>query len=211
MPMGMGRASVPAWEKKLTRLPPILKQIDECPTTDMNTWCGQEHRQQCLESCYSCLKNDENQPVHGLLDWRLGLCYLRAFVQPQWLCGLDGDYSWGPLQDWPELAQRSARQLLRLWGGEADELLRSSSRPDLIAFRLPGNSPLNRTMVIVRHPLWRWVMSTGVLDAFRVELSERHPNQPMLCWDTFNLTRRPGRTRQWMLQQGARRRQRRGR
>ena len=139
--------------------------------------------------------------MHGLLDWRLGLCFLRAFVQPEWMCGLDGDYTWPALQDWPEQAERCARLMLRQWGGTADDLVRSSSRQDLLAFRLPTAIAQHRPVVIVRHPLWRWGLATGVLEDFRAELSLRYPNQPLLSWDTFNLSRRPGRTRQWMIQQ----------
>ena len=73
-----------------------------------------------------------------------------------------------------------------------------------MAFRLPlGNVPF-RPWVIVRHPLWRWGLSEGPLASFAAELREAHPRDAVLCWDTFNLDRRPGRTRQWMAAQGAR-------
>ena len=198
-------------------VPPILEHIHQCLSTDGSrqdppeamAWSTNEHRQNCQDSCYTCLKTYENQAVHGLLDWRLALCYLRAFVQPEWNCGLDGDYSWAPLQDWPEQAERVARLNLRLWGGGAEDLVRCSSRTDLLAFRLQTNNPISKPWVIVRHPLWRWGLAQGVLANFEAELKERSPDQAVVCWDTFNLSRRPGRSRQWMAAQGARTRRRR--
>jgi DEAD/DEAH box helicase domain-containing protein len=62
------------------------------------------------------------------------------------------------------------------------------------------------TWVIVRHPLWRWGLDRGVLAEFEAELLDRDPQQKVVCWDTFNLSRRPGRSRQWMAAQGARQR-----
>ena len=170
------------------------------------SWSDESHRQGCQDSCYTCLKNYENQTVHGLLDWRLALCYLRAFVQPQWACGLDGDYSWQPLSDWPDQAERVAWLNLRLCGGDQEDLVRSSSRADLVAFRLRFDTGSSNPWVIVRHPLWRWGLDQGILAEFESELKDRDPGQHVLCWDTFNLTRRPGRTQQWMRAQAAKRR-----
>lgn len=204
-------------------VPPILKHIRHCLATakrdqssrddipEALAWSEEKHRQECQDSCYSCLKTYENQTVHGLLDWRLALCYLRAFVQPQWSCGLDGDYSWAPLNDWPEQAEQVARLNLRLWGGDPrEDLVRSSSRSELLAFRLTTSTPASKPWVIVRHPLWRWGLDQGVLAEFEAELLERDPQQKVVCWDTFNLSRRPGRSRQWMAAQGARQRRGRG-
>jgi hypothetical protein len=201
-------------------VPPILDHIRQCLATASSdhgsaedipealAWSEEMHRQECQDSCYSCLKTYENQAVHGLLDWRLALCYLRAFVQPQWACGLDGDYRWEPLRDWPEQAERVARLNLRLWGGGTEDLVRSSSRDDLVAFRLSTSTPISKPWVIVRHPLWRWGLDQGVLAQFEAELKQRNPEQEVVCWDTFNLSRRPGRSRQWMSAQSAKQRKR---
>ena len=61
--------------------------------------------------------------------------------------------------------------------------------------------------MIVRHPLWRPDQPSGVLADFRAELTGQSPDTKVIAWDTFNLTRRPGRTRQWMSAQGRRSRQ----
>lgn len=187
--------------------PPILNYIQQCFNEEAEQWSQAGHRDECQDSCYSCLKTYENQNVHGLLDWRLAQCYLRAFVQPEWNCGIDGDYSWAPLRDWPEQAEQVARLNLRLWGGGDKDLVRCTRRPDLLAFKLPTSSNVGQPWVMVRHPLWRWGLEHGVLAEFKAELKQRSPDQAVVCWDTFNLSRRPGRSRQWIAAQGARRRQ----
>ena len=191
--------------------PPILQYIEQCLLNEAEVWSQGSHQGDCLDSCYDCLKTYENQYFHGLLDWRLALAYLRAFVQPSWLCGLDGDFSWGPLQDWTAHAERAALLNLELRGGAKSDLIRStqSSGLELVAFRLPSSGRPQRPWVIVRHPLWRWGLESGPLAEFAAELREGSPGEGVLCWDTFNLTRRPGRTRQWMAAQVGKRRRRR--
>ena len=128
-------------------------------------------------------------------------------MQPQWNCGLDGDFSWAPLCDWPEQAKQVARLNLRLWGGDPrEDLVQSSSRNDLVAFRLSTSNPISKPWVFVHHPLWRWGLDRGVQAEFEAELLERDLQQKVVCWDSFNLNRRPGRNRQWMAAQGARQR-----
>jgi DEAD/DEAH box helicase domain-containing protein len=200
-------AGFSAWlgEGRQQQPPPILELINKALRDDAESWAAERHRSQCQEACYECLKTYENQFLHGLLDWRLGLCYLRAFVEPGWACGLDGDFAWGPLRDWSEQAERTARFTLSLWG-EAEEKIhrwRSASGLELLAFRLPLHSQPESPWVIVRHPLWRWGLHEGPLAEFREELHALNPDQPVLCWDTFNLNRRPGRTRQWMIAQAS--------
>ena len=192
--------------------PPVLEIIQKALDERPQVWGKQPHRSQCLDACYSCVKTFENQNLHGLLDWRLGLCYLRAFSNPNWACGLDGDFSDLALRDWPDLAKEAAKLTLRLWDGDAETDLVESTRSDglsLIAFRLPLRRQKNRPWVIVRHPLWRPDQATGVLAEFQAELANGSPDTKVIAWDTFNLTRRPGRTRQWMTAQGRNRRPRR--
>lgn len=113
--------------------PPILQYIERCLLNEAEEWSQTPHQGNCLDSCYDCLKTYENQYFHGLLDWRLALTYLRAFVQPSWLCGLDGDFSWGPLRDWPEYAERAALLNLELWGGSKTDI-QKAHRPQALSW-----------------------------------------------------------------------------
>jgi hypothetical protein len=186
------------------RQPPILEVLAWILSEQAEALAGGRHGTNCQEACYRCLKNYENQNLHGLLDWQLGLAYLRAFTDPQWACGLDGDFSWGPLQGWPQLARRTAEITLRLWGADTTAIRthQPADGPELLAFQLPQAVISHRPWVIVRHPLWRWGLETGPLAAFAEHLRQNDSTQSVLCWDTFNLTRRPGRSRQWMASQG---------
>lgn len=193
------------------QVPPVLEIIQQAMDCRPEAWGREPHRSQCQDACYSCVKTYENQNLHGLLDWRLGLAYLRAFSDPTWACGLDGDFSWPALRDWPHLAKDTAMMTLRLWGGDTDADWIESTQANgltLMAFRLPLTLQRNRPWVMVRHPLWRPDRSNGILANFRQELATQSGGKPVLCWDTFNLMRRPGRTRQWMTRQGRRPRRR---
>jgi hypothetical protein len=191
--------------------PPILNAVAWILSEQAQLLASGEHGASCQEACYRCLKNYENQNLHGLLDWQLGMSYLRAFTDPEWMCGLDGDFSWGPLKGWPQLALNTAENTLHLWGADSSAIRTHQPRggPELVAFQLPRAVISHAPWVIVRHPLWRWGLETGPLAAFAEHLRQSETTDSVLCWDTFNLTRRPGRTRQWIASQAPPRRGRR--
>ena len=194
--------------------PPILKILSSVLNSQAKEWSTKEdHQSKCQEACYRCLKSYDNQNLHGLLDWRLGLAYLRSFTDPSWQCGLDGDFSWSPLQQWPETALRLREDTLKLWRVDKPENRKEYLLPDdskkIYAFRLGSRS---YPWVIIRHPLWRWGLDEGPLADFASDIDPDYQKKGnVLCWDTFNLSRRPGRTRQWMAQQQPRRQSRRRR
>lgn len=202
--------------------PPILNVLSNVLNSQAEEWATEGgHRDECQEACYRCLKSYDNQNIHGLLDWRLGLAYLRSFTDPSWQCGLDGDFSWSPLQQWPEMALRLREDTLKLWDADKDEnkkeysLLNESktdSSQKIYAFRLGSTPKTPSPWIIIRHPLWRWGLDKGPLAKFASHLDPDYQAKGnVLCWDTFNLSRRPGRTRQWIAQQQPRRQPRRRR
>jgi len=52
-----------------------------------------------------CVQQYQNKRYHPLLDWRLGLAYLRSMIDPSFQCGLDGDFD-----SFPELKGGSERR-----------------------------------------------------------------------------------------------------
>ena len=195
-------------------VPPIVDIVHELlESQDVeNGWFRDDHADDCGEACYRCLKSYDNQSLHGLLDWRLGLCYLRAFAVPGWDCGLDGDFSWKPLAQWTQRARALAKTTVTLWGGtlSADTIRQfqpTGWNHELTAFRIPlgtGSGLWLSPWIILRHPLWNCGASVdGPLGEFRDHLAgEGHFS---ICWDDFYLRRRRGMTKQWIVSMSPRR------
>jgi hypothetical protein len=140
----------------------------------------------CDTACYQCLLRYGNQPFHGLLDWPMGLVYLRALIDPDFHCGLDDRFDAPGLDVWPAIALRTASEMVDRFGGE---VTRHGPVP---AFRLRVGRA-RTPWVLVAHPLWDWDEVTGptqdsvMARAYEAAMSEE--GAP-LCWDTFNLSRR---------------------
>lgn len=141
----------------------------------------------CDTACYLCLLRYGNQPFHGLLDWQLGLVFLRSMVDPGFRCGLDGVFSVPGLHAWPALARRTAKEMAFRFEGE-ERLF-----GDVPAFRVKVARGLSR-WVLVAHPLWDWTDSDGPIGntilAQAFDAAAKDDDRSPICWDTFNLTRR---------------------
>ncbi len=146
------------------------------------------HREQCDSACYDCLKTYRNMVYHGLLDWRLGLAYLRALKDPGYLAGLDGNFSLPELLDWPALADGLRDSLTSFFG------YRPATWGNLPGFEIDGKP------VIITHPLWDTRNPAGILADAVVECGDTSP----LFIDTFNLLRRPGWSHARLVEQLAR-------
>lgn len=137
-----------------------------------------DHAARCQTSCYRCIQRYGNRSYHGLLDWRLGLSYLRALVTPGYTAGLDvKDQLFPETTGWSQRALALAEAV-------------AGMRPDSLSAEVygPSNLPALRekhkggdTFLIV-HPLWR------VDGDFGRSLSG---GGEVKFLDTFNLERRP--------------------
>jgi DEAD/DEAH box helicase domain-containing protein len=155
-----------------------------------------EDHEDCDTACYRCLLRYGNQPYHGLLDWRLGLSYIRATLDPQFVCGLDGEFAHLGLERWQATAGRLAEEMAQRFGGET----RTFSDGMIRAFRLDSRGGTVPRWVLIAHPLWDWDgsqrPSLGTILAKAEE--EASLDGPVDCWDTFNLMRRPVQVREWI-------------
>lgn len=155
----------------------------------------------CSTACYRCLLRYGNQHYHGLLDWRLGLTYLRALLDPTFSCGLDGDFGSPGLQGHREDAERLAEEMAEGFGGET-MLFAGGKVP---AFRIKKSSGGLTPWVLVAHPLWNWdpnaELAAGTILAQADEEAAAESGSATLCWDTFNLERRQVQVREWIRQQ----------
>lgn len=132
-----------------------------------------EHVANCNQSCYLCLQRYGNRRLHGLLDWRYGLGFLRAMWDPNHVCGLDGDFSAPELTGWAE----TVRQDLRGIGAYFGERVTFDERP----IGLP-RMQVGSVQVTAVHPLWHQ-------DRARDVLADGDPD--VLLADAFELARRP--------------------
>ncbi len=110
-----------------------------------------KHKASCLGACYKCIQRYGNRTYHGLLDWRLGLSFLRLLYDQDYKCGLDGDFSYIELRDWHDQVEKSLINI---------NLMRPSiyTKPKLLEFRgvefwSISNSKKNEIYVVV-HPFW---------------------------------------------------------
>ncbi|WP_102959330.1 DEAD/DEAH box helicase [Mangrovicella endophytica] len=135
-----------------------------------------DHRKSCDTSCYLCLQRYDNRNYHGLLDWRLGISYLRAFSDAGFMCGLDGRFSeYFELEDWPRMAAAMADEVESYVPGRRR---RAIGKLDLPGFTLDRNG---KRWAVVVHPLWS-------LEGLRERL---HFPEDVALVDTFELARRP--------------------
>ncbi|MBI4911000.1 MAG: DEAD/DEAH box helicase [Acidobacteria bacterium] len=140
---------------------------------------GVDHAAQCDQSCYLCLQRYGNQSYHGLLDWRLGLSFLECLHDPQFSCGLDGNFEASPsLSDWPALARRYATALVTNYRSNGEVI----DVGKLTAFRFDRSQ---KRWALVVHPLWDIGNPSGIL-----EEAIRQIGSPPEFSDTFELSRR---------------------
>lgn len=141
----------------------------------------------CNMSCYMCLRRYGNQPYHGLLDWRLGLTFLRLMVDPNYQCGLDGKFKLYPeLNGWKSFATGLAQDMAERFDGEFN------NETTVPAFRISLGRNRLSPWILVAHPLWDFdddLPSGTILSDARDFLTNYQTGEP-LSWDTFNLARR---------------------
>jgi DEAD/DEAH box helicase domain-containing protein len=148
----------------------------ESPNTFIGFLASDVHRAACDSSGYDCLRQFRNMSYHGLLDWRLGLSFLRALQSSSFVSGLNGIFDVPDLDGWITFASR-----LR------DSFCQSFPCHPYEFGQLPGFEVGGRQVIVV-HPLWDTRQPRGILAEARAAC---HPSNVQSV-DTFNLLRREG-------------------
>ncbi|WP_192180327.1 hypothetical protein [Mesorhizobium amorphae] len=154
----------------------LASVLDDAAQWPRNTVSDEHHMNVCGSSCYKCLQRYNNRNFHGLLDWRLGLSYLRAFVDPNYECGFDGKYEDFEISDWSSNAHRLAKETRTFIPGNRISCV--DGRADIPTFSLDDRH--SRWGAVV-HPLWdqkRLFAKLGLDNTF-------------VAVDSFELSRRP--------------------
>ena len=143
---------------------------------------AEDHRGNCRTACYRCIQQYGNRRVHNLLDWRLALSYVRAMLDPNYVCGLDGRFTeYDELSGWREHSRDLAHSVAAMRPGSLKvELI---GPMDLTCIVQGSGSSATRMAVV--HPLWRASAETVR------HLLGSDEGATMKFVDTFDLERRP--------------------
>lgn len=156
----------------------ILNEI--CYPSDPESYSGyiqsDSHRNNCDYACPGCLRDYRNMSYHGLLDWRLGLSYLKCLHNISYMSGLDNDFNSPELVGWLPLAERLRDNFISYF----------NYQPATFGI-LPGFIANQRRFLVV-HPLWDINVRRGILAEAIYDSNDQIDNYI----DTFNLLRRPG-------------------
>jgi hypothetical protein len=113
-------------------------------------------------------------------------------VDPDFRCGLDGDFTFPGLERWHLLAVTVADEMVKRFGGT----IGAFADGKVPAFRV-GRREMS-PWILVAHPLWDWsddLVGDTILSRAEEEASA---DGAVDCWDTFNLARRQVQVREWI-------------
>ncbi|MBB3268551.1 hypothetical protein FHW79_006226 [Azospirillum sp. OGB3] len=137
------------------------------------------HRGKCDQACYECMLRYGNRAYHGLLDWRLGLSFARALLDPLHGVGGDGRFDAPEMEDWRGIVEEGFRRVAH--GSQQIEYVDGAPLPAIRVERTGG--PL---IIAARHPLWNEINPPPIMLDMAVAMGSR------LRWiDSFDLARRP--------------------
>lgn len=185
-----------------SRFPEILhKAISKGPETFLEN--ALQHAApkptSCSSSCPQCLQTYLNRQVHHLLDWRLGISFLRILSQED---GFDANLSyenWGSgkfpeVDDYFRVANYFKDKIVEWLAGSFSPLEDESIKVPMLL----GKG--GRTAILIVHPLWDTLDSGEVLEeAKRVAREHIGPKGKLRYLDIFNLARRPAWVKQFLI------------
>jgi Lhr-like helicase len=177
-------ASSDSGEPMVARL--IRSMVEREDDVLVSSYFRDRHPDECSQACYRCMQRYNNRGYHGLLDWRLGLGFLRALGSTEYNAGLDGRWLHRELADWPKLAAEAAEEVRRL---------------DPEKRRVEHHGPLNLPVLyrpqggrteafVLVHPFWRLdrsSISRGPL----AETAKAANSDAVYFIDAFDIVRRP--------------------
>lgn len=155
----------------------------------------------CVSSCPQCLQTYLNRQVHHLLDWRLGISYLRLLAQGEKFDAHLGFASWEneaypEITDYFRLADEFAERIVK-WTHE------SYARVEQAGLHLPvllSKGPGLPRAILLVHPFWDLDRPGEVLEgAIQLALDHTEKRAHLRFLDVFNLVRRPAWVKQFLI------------
>jgi hypothetical protein len=162
----------------------IRSMLDDPNDPMTGAFFDQAHLKECSRACYRCIQRYGNRGYHGLLDWRLGLCFLRALIEPNYRVGLDNRFNEYPeLKDWPSQARAAADSIQLLNPMHSSIVTAGDLQLPVVVDR--GSS--SHIAFIVVHPFWDLVHPAKELSEV---ISDLDPTLTVCFVDTFEASRR---------------------
>ncbi|WP_191861040.1 DEAD/DEAH box helicase [Hanstruepera ponticola] len=149
-----------------------------------SSFINEEHAKSCKDSCYKDLKNYRNLNYHGILDWRLAVGLIRVLSDRYYLSGLDGNWDYIEIADWPEMADEYAKDFAITLG---IDIVQNPSFYNVIE-NIPVIS-FKDINIIITHPFWNTSSFPKATSLSRVVAECANPDRIFFA-DTFNLNRR---------------------
>ena len=164
----------------------VVSMLDRDDDPLVSPWFDPGHRADCAGACYRCLQRYGNRPYHGLLDWRLGLGFLRAMMVPGYRSGLDGDWTTHKeLRDWPRISIHVAEEIARQKPEE--RIVTSLGSRSLPAIRVAaGRGSIHYLLV---HPFWRTDATARMAEPLSSAIAQA--GGAVYFVDAFDAARRP--------------------
>ncbi len=165
----------------------IKSMLDDPADKLVGRFRDESHRRECRHSCYRCMQRYGNRRLHGLLDWRLGLAWLRAMMEPRYVAGLDGRWSLYPeLSDWQSLATQIRDEIVSISPERRKPTVLGRQQLPGIEFLQGGK----RKLFVLVHPFWRTDPHALMSDALAGVVRDAG-GDPLHFVDTFDAALRP--------------------
>ncbi len=132
----------------------LIEPMVNLPKSDplTATFFDEKHKNECIRSCYQCIQRYGNRGYHGILDWRLGISYLRCLLNSDFRVGLDGKFVDFPeLSDWSKIANQSAEEIKRLDLQKREIIHIGNLNLPVVLHESRDN---DSTAFVIVHPLW---------------------------------------------------------
>ncbi|SHL90588.1 DEAD/DEAH box helicase [Hymenobacter psychrotolerans] len=157
----------------------------------------------CGSACYDCLKGYRNMNYHALLDWRLALALLRIMNKEGYQAGADGDFSQLELNDWSAYAWDWLETFNNSLGADGQPLgnVQFVGEGEQLPVLVWGPDTDHRVAVVV-HPFWdlqRQPAGNWLSEALGEVYGLAGPSGQVQFLDSFNLSRRPGKCYEWLI------------
>jgi DEAD/DEAH box helicase domain-containing protein len=150
------------------------------------SFINSKHAETCKTSCYKDLQNYRNLNYHGILDWRLGIGLIRVFSDSSYTSGLDNNWDFIEIRDWPEMALKLATE----FANSIDKRILEDPTNLTVHNGIPIVSYKSINIVIV-HPFWNHIGGNHPESNSLTESIEKCAAPERIFYaDTFNLIRR---------------------